>query len=797
MRFWIAALLWAMSSAAAAQEEPGRKRLTVLFTTDLYGRFVEPGCEGPGRTSFAHLVGAMDEVRWELRAAGQGPPVVLNGGDNIGPGPFARSVLARGDDGGRRLAGWLARAGYELVALGNQDFFAAPERLRSYLRAGRAAGLVFGAANLDCSDPAQGVCPYLEPGADRPLWLERNGLRIAVFSVIHGDLAASVLAEQLEGVTVVDPVARAREVAGRARREGADVVIALAHLDHSETSPRHSLALARALPEADLVVASSFAGVGEGPGIGSIRFADGSTPVLGCDLFGQHLCRADLMLAHEQGRWRVTSLAPQELDVAEASPDEELQSELEWERELYCAEFEKPLGQGRLKAPMDAEGFLGYLLEIMRSETQSELSFSNRGLVNPRAGFPLEGALSGEVFYAALPHRNRLFTFELQGSELGALCRRLLEEERVLGRAELLSRGLKCGDSGAASVNDRPLDPAARYRAVTQEYLARGMLGYFQAQAGRMLLFQPDPAQDAPVLGELARAFLSGPRFQGARAEPIDPVLNFPDLARKLRWTLGGGVNLNLGDTTITNEPGYTESQLSRKAFLALKAELRGFVGASSSLHAFSLDALLRYARSHSDAEGWLESEDLVTVGLLYKLNALRDGLSAWYVPTPYLEAKLETELTRPEDDPATPAVEGRPYHHLELTATLGLRFPLLPALEAKLGFGLRDELLDEDRVPVYGLDLGYRLNRTSLFSLLDSPVQLESELSVFFGDIGRSNTLKGTLSNRLYFALVGPIFLNVSHDLFLYRYSTRGYGLASDLTVGLSYNARMAVQAF
>jgi len=188
----------------------------------------------------------------------------------------------------------------------------------------------------------------------------------------------------------------------------------------------------------------------------------------------------------------------------------------------------------------------------------------------------------------------------------------------------------------------------------------------------------------------------------------------------------------------------------------------------------------------------------LVIDGKVYKLNALRDALSAWYVPSPYLEARLESELTRPEDDPATPdADEGRAFHHLELTATLGLRFPLLSTLEGKLGFGVRDELLDPAADPTYGVDVGYRLARTNLFDLLGSPVQLESELSVFFGDIGRSNTLKGTLSNRLYFALVGPIYLNVSHDLFLYRYSTHGYGLASDLTVGLSYNALATFQTF
>jgi hypothetical protein len=79
----------------------------------------------------------------------------------------------------------------------------------------------------------------------------------------------------------------------------------------------------------------------------------------------------------------------------------------------------------------------------------------------------------------------------------------------------------------------------------------------------------------------------------------------------------------------------------------------------------------------------------------------------------------------------------------------------------------------------------------------MGSPFQFESKFSAFFGDIGRSNTLKGTWTNRVYFALVGPIFFTVTHDLFFFRYSSWDYGLASDLTIGLSYSARTSLQTF
>ena len=145
--------------------------------------------------------------------------------------------------------------------------------------------------------------------------------------------------------------------------------------------------------------------------------------------------------------------------------------------------------------------------------------------------------------------------------------------------------------------------------------------------------------------------------------------------------------------------------------------------------------------------------------------------------------------MTKPEEE--------RDYHHLEITGTTGARFNLLPTLEAKVGVGGRREIFDPQGELYYGIDVGYELARTDLVNLLGSPVQLESSFSAFFGDVGRSNTLKGHWINRLYFALIGPIFFSVTHELFIYRFSTHGYGLASDLTFGLSYYVNSSIQTF
>jgi 2',3'-cyclic-nucleotide 2'-phosphodiesterase (5'-nucleotidase family) len=779
---FLTALFLLAGSPATASE---KKEIVVLFTTDLYGRFSEVACGKPAPAAdFANLVSAVGAVRQGLEKAGKPLPLVLNGGDNIGPHAFGRFVLSKGKPGARMLAGWLRAVDYELVALGNQDFYAAPDRLRAYLEAGVNAGLVFSAANLDCESKQEGLCPFIGPG--RFKIFERAGLKIAVLSVIHGDLAEDVPPTNLKGIKVADPIKRAKEVAAEAREAGADLIFVISHLDHSETSPREALELARSLPGADLIIANGFTSREGERGIGVIRFADGSTPIVGSDLFGQHLGIANLTVLPEGDGWKVESVDSADMDPSAAPPEPVIRGELADLRKSYCADWDKPVGQGKLQKPMSAADFEQYLMEIMRHSTRSELAFINRGLVNPRTVFPLEGTITRHDFFSGLPHRNEVYTFELNVDELTKLCAAMAQEKSVTGDVQLLQRGLSCDKT--IQVNGRALESGESYTAVTIQYLAKGMLGYFKDHTKKMKLFRPDPEADAPVLGEMARTFLSGPRFRGAMPEPIDLATNFIDLSRRLRWTFAGTLNFNLADTTIDNGPAYGESQLTRDEFIALKGEVRGKAGASSSFHAFYAELLTKYAKSSTNEADFVESEDLTTFNLLYKLNALRKATSGWYVPALYVEGQAETEITKPDE---------RDFHHLELTGTLGARFKLLPTLEAKIGAGLRHEVLDENADPVYGLDVGYELVRTDLFSLMGSPFQFESKFSAFFGDIGRTNTLKGTWTNRVYFALVGPIFFTVTHDLFFFRYSSWDYGLASDLTIGLSYSARTSVQTF
>lgn len=793
--FILAAFICFPIRAQESSEKSDNKVLSILFTSGFRGRFSEVDCKHEPGADLAQLIGAIEAARKDITAHGQMAPVVLNGGNNISPHAFSRYVLSRGAEGGALLAGLMKRVGYDAIAFGNLDFYAHESRVRTFLLGAMKIDLPLLASNLSCKNPQAGFCGLLEKATKRIALIERDGVRIAVLSLLPGDLASLVASSKLAGIEIKDPLITGPSILRELRLQGADVIVVLSYTERAENSPRETLALAQTLAEADLVITDSFQREQVSRSVEDIRFHDGASTILGCGQYPDLLCRADLTLVKQNGRFRVQRVTHSSLRTAGYPPEPDSRALLLGEVKAYCREWDRPLGRSFLEKPMAAPEFSQYLIEIMRNTTQSDLAFINYHLVNPSV-FPLTGSLSSHDLFVGLSYRNELFTFDLTGEEILALCGVIRDEIEKTGRSLLLSRGLDCG--GNPTVNGRPIDEQSRYKAITITYLAQGMLGYFTQYTSRMSPYLLPGTSTAPSLGEVAESFFQSSPFTGPLPAPISLAGNFPDLGAKLRWTAEGGSIFNFADTAISNASSYPESQLNRQEFLGLNGEVRGRIAASSRFHWFSFDLRSKYARHSVDSSQWEESEDLTVGDAIYTLNLFPGSRRRWYVPNPAVEVKLETEWTRPRDDLSTTEVdESRDYHHLEITNTLGGRMSLWPNLDVKLGLGARKELLDARASWVLGLDLGYTLLRTDLFQSLGSLFQLESSASVFFGDMGKTNTMKGDWMNRLYFSLIGSIYFAITHELFVYRASTAKYALASDLTFGLSYRVQTARQTF
>ncbi|MCK5688081.1 hypothetical protein KAI87_02365 [Myxococcota bacterium] len=776
------------ASDAKLESHSKRRHQTLFFTTGIQGHFGDVSCSKKQSPAvFPHLVTAVQDAKSEMALAGEPEPLVLNIGDNIWPGALSRFVLAQGEEGADRLVSWLKHAGYDYLALGVQDFLSVPQRFGLYVDAAKRSGILGSVANLDCVEKDAEGCPVLGH-TERFRIFERDGFKIAVFTVIHGALAEMVPVSHLDRLSVVEPIERAREVIKEARAAGADLVIGVSQLDLSESAPSGAILFARALPDLDLLVANSFQESSKERSLELIRFGDGATTIVGSQRGGQLLAEVRLDLTRQNdGSWQLEDIAMTQRDPMSFAADEEISIDLRAAEKSYCEEWNRPVGQGVLKEPMSATDFSIYLMEVMRHETRSEIAFVHRGIVDEDSVFPLEGTISSHDFFSGIPHRNHLYTFTLKAKDLKALCASLSKISPLNSEDDILYRGLACGKK--IKVNGHAVAADDEFVAVTSEYLAKGALGLFRAQTSKMKLWQVSDTDEAPILGKMARDFLRGDYFISDEPVTIDIESNFSNLERNLRWKFLGNIDLNIADTRIKNAPAYEENQLLKDNFFALRGDARGKISAESLVQGFSVDARIKYAKGAANDEELVEIDDLDTLELLYRFNGLRGTDPSFWVPILYGSTNIETELTKPE--------EGRDFHHLELTAAAGLRFKLATKLEAKVGPGVRQEMFDPDADPVAGIDFGYELGRTRLFEVWQSPLEVESKLSAFYGDMAKSDALKGTLVNRAYFALAGSLFFNITHELFFFRKSGQDFGLSSQLTFGLSLRGVSAIQNF
>ena len=206
----LGALFAAILTAAAIPgcEPPKAPGPVLLFCADNQGVIAACGCPSNPSGGFAKRQGLIENYRRTRPAV-----LVVDAGDMFPDfdHPIKVKYLARG----------LARAKYDALGLGDQEFLVGAAKLRELAR---EHGLPFICANVR---DAAGE-PVVPPHVIR----EIGGRRVGIFSVIADRAYGFPAVEWRQGLTVEPPVEAARrEVRALA---GCDAVIALAHMPMDE-----------------------------------------------------------------------------------------------------------------------------------------------------------------------------------------------------------------------------------------------------------------------------------------------------------------------------------------------------------------------------------------------------------------------------------------------------------------------------------------------------------------------------------------------------------------------------------
>ena len=485
----VLSVLPAVSVRADGRPEQSR-RLTILHLCDVY----EVEAVGPGGSQggFARLKTLIDRTRWEDPQA-----LVFLSGDFLSPSLMSNTFK------GRQMIDLLNRVGIDYAMPGNHEFDFGVPTLVQRVKESRFTWIT---SNI------------LGRGGRHPPWqlyaMRRvNGLNVGIFSLITPETRDLARGTE-EWFRFTDPIHTARSMVKRLRGMGAQVIIAMAHLDYAD-----DLRLAHAVPGIDIILG-------------------GHDHIIKKEVAGKTLIiesGSDLRVA---GRIDYDpKRAKDHMPVLFLEIDNSLEQDpgiLE-RLEAYRKELKETLGQviGTTTVALNAkridnrslETNLGDLIaDAGRAALQAEIGLQNSGIIRSDA-IHGPGELTREDIQRILPFNNILVKLTVSGLILrAALEHGVSQMDRVKGRFLQVSGLEVVVDPSflpghrivAVTVGGVPLDPNRQYSVAVNDYMAQGGDGFdMLTDAPRLVSVQFGPRLTDVVIQHVIDAGRISPEVTG------------------------------------------------------------------------------------------------------------------------------------------------------------------------------------------------------------------------------------------------------------------------------------------
>ena len=208
-----ALVLGALLAPAAARADEAR--LVLLHTTDLHGALTgwDDLADRPAARGLTRIATMVRGVRAE-----GAPVLLLDAGDCIQGAPLETVWREKGGDTPEPMTAAMSLIGYDAMAVGNHDLEFGRATVE---RARRAARFPWLAANILGPDGK----PVFQPTLVKTL----AGVRVGVIGLCTPAVPSWVDSAAIAGMRFESPVAAAKREVENLKREGCDVVVALAH----------------------------------------------------------------------------------------------------------------------------------------------------------------------------------------------------------------------------------------------------------------------------------------------------------------------------------------------------------------------------------------------------------------------------------------------------------------------------------------------------------------------------------------------------------------------------------------
>lgn len=481
------------AAASLATGEAQAFTLHILHINDFHSRIQSIGAtdstcsdedEAAGECfgGVARVAAAIDAKRDELAAAGENV-IVLDAGDQFSGSLFFTTFK------GQAEVEFMNRIGFDAMVFGNHEFDLGPEPLAEFVAKARFP-VVFG--NVEASGDNR-----LGPLNRDPVILEVGDERVGIVGVLTQDTAE--ISTPGPTVSFGDPIAYLRETVAALEADGVEHIVALTHQGALD-----DIAAAAAVPGIDAIVGGHshtlFSNTIEGAAYPYPEMVEGPdgvpVPVVSAGAYSKYL--GHLTLTFDDAGVVTAAEGDTMLLDASVTPDPaylrriaELGAPIEAVMSEVVAEVPAAIDGGRETCRAEECAMGNLVAEAMLDRVKDQgvtIALQNGGGL--RASIDEGPVTKGEVV-TVLPFQNTLSTFSIPGSGIvAALENGVSQVEEGAGRFPQVA-GLTFAWEPAAAPGERirdvmvrdgegwaPIDPAATYLAVTNNFMRGGGDGY-------------------------------------------------------------------------------------------------------------------------------------------------------------------------------------------------------------------------------------------------------------------------------------------------------------------------------
>lgn len=490
--------LLALALAAPAAAEP--VKLSLLHINDI-DRIEDLD----GRGGLARLMTLVNRER-----ASAGHAIFTHGGDTISP-----SLLA-GFDKGAHMIDLLNEAALDIMVLGNHEFDFGPEV--TLQRVSEANFPILAANAVDTTGT-------LMEGT-LATWTRDVGPYTVGFIGLTTPETPEIATTG--GVTFKPLVQTARELSENLRGNGADLIVALAHIGIGE-----DLQFAYADSGVDILLS--------GHDHLQMTYYDGQFAFAESGSQGDNLMVVEVTMdtidnrGEQEFEWspqfRILSTQDVEPDTIMAAKVQTYLDKLSQELDVALGKSVTPLDSRRASIRTSETAIGNLIADAIRVGVDADVAITNGGGIRGDKTYEAGATLTRRDIQTELPFGNRTVKLQMTGAQLlEALEHGVSAVEEGAGRFPHVSgitmswsRSAQPGERvKSVSVNGKPLDPAATYTVATNDFIAGGGDGY-TILTGTKSLIDGDAAQymASMVMDFVAAAGEVAPKVEG-RLKAVD-----------------------------------------------------------------------------------------------------------------------------------------------------------------------------------------------------------------------------------------------------------------------------------